>query len=236
MSVPAPDHPLDDAIVQAWQAMKSQRWAEAVDALNLQAEPERPGAMARVHAFRAQALFELGRWVEAEQDAAAAVRWAKKEPGQAGLAQLRALQAQILTSHAAHKTAAIERQADEALADKPDDPNGNPDDPMGPDVPTAAAMRVRKANVLLDRGDHAGAERTALMVWSQASAPLRERIFAALTLARCGDGAEHWIPLAHAAADEADDQNLLAAVARAARMSGVTLKLLPDIANRDRMG
>lgn len=232
MSGSASDGLLDEAIVQAWQAMKSQRWEEAVNALNLQAAPERPGAMARVHAFRAQALFELGRWVEAEQDAAAAVRWAKTEPGQAGLAHLRALQARILTSHAAHKTAAIERQADEALADQPDDPMG----PTGPDVPTVAAMRVRKANVLLDRGDHAGAERTALMVWSQESAPLRERILAALTLARCGDGAEHWIPLAHAAADEADDQNLLAAVARAARMSGVTLKLISHVANRNRVG
>jgi hypothetical protein len=228
VSVPAPDNPLDDAIVQAWQAMKSQRWAEAVEALNLPPAPERPGAMARVHAFRAQALFELGKWVEAEQDAAAAVRWAKKETGQAGLAPLRALQARILTSHAAFKAAEIQRQADNALA-------GQPDTAI-PEGAEGAAIRIRKANVLLDRGDLAGAERTALVVWSEASSPLRERIFAALTLARCGDAAERWITLAHAAADEADDQNLLAAVARAARMSGVTLKLISHVANRDGVG
>jgi hypothetical protein len=87
--------------------------------------------------------------------------------------------------------------------------------------------------VLLDRGDHAAAERIALVVWTDTEAPLRERILAALTLARCGDGAEHWITRAHAAADAADDQNLLAAVARAARMSGVTLKLISSSANRE---
>ena len=219
---------LDEALLNAWQAMKSQRWATALDALNLPPEPERPGAMARLHAFRAQASFELGKLEEAEKAAAAAVTWAKKEPGQAGLAPLRALQARILTSHAAHKAAAIERQADDALADEPDSAL-----PAGPE---GAAMRVRKANVLLERGDRVAAETLSQAVWSDPAVPLRERILAALTLARCGDAAEAWITRAHAAADAADDQNLLAAVARAARMTGVTLQLIHPFANREGTG
>jgi hypothetical protein len=122
---------LDEALLNAWQAMKSQRWATALDALNLPPEPERPGAMARLHAFRAQASFELGKLEEAEKAAAAAVTWAKKEPGQAGLAPLRALQARILTSHAATKP--------QRLSDKRTTPS-----PMSRTAPSLQALRERR--------------------------------------------------------------------------------------------
>jgi hypothetical protein len=53
----------------------------------------------------------------------------------------------------------------------------------------------------------------------------RDRVLAALTLARC-ETPEAWVTRAHEVADASDDQNLLTAVAKAAKASGVVLRLL----------
>ena len=66
---------------------------------------------------------------------------------------------------------------------------------------------------------------SATLAWELAREP-REHVLAALTISRCGP-AEAWIKKAHEVADRADDQNLLTAVAKAARMAGVVLDVLP---------
>lgn len=211
--------PLDAALMRAWEHLKARRWADAVAALPDAHEPERPGAMARLHAFRAQAHYELGRMTDAEREVTAAARWARAEPKQPGLASVRELRTRILASLAAQQTADRERAADASLADRPDDALlAEPD---------GAALLIRKAHALADGGRRAEAYATAARVWSTPGAPLRERVLAALTLARCDDDPRAWLHAAHAAADRADDQNLIAAVARAARIAQVTLPLLP---------
>lgn len=209
---------LDAALAATWEHLRARRWDAALDALPTVEDPARPGAMTRIHAFRAQALYELGRMADADRSVTIALRWARAEPGQPGLASVRGLQARILASLATQQVAERERRADAALVERADDALAA--------EPDGWALRVRKAHVLADLGRADDAARTAEPVWSQAQAPLRERILAALILARCTGDAARWIHAAHAEADAADDTNLLTAVAHAARSAGVTLRLL----------
>ena len=174
--------------------------------------------MTRRAAFRAQALEALGRLEEAQQAAAEAVRWARKEPGQPGLQAVRALQAGVLAQVGARLAAEKARKDDLALLERHDQ--------VLADQPDGTALLIRKANAQVDVGRLDLAAASASIVWNAPGVSPRDRVLAALTLARCAQP-EHWILLAHREADRADDQNLLTAVAKAARASGVILPLLP---------
>lgn len=225
-----------EKLVAAAGALKARDWQGALDQLDpLSSQPggepgsdlSAPGDLARLHAFRAQALEGLGQAGPAERAAAEAVRWAKKEPGRPGVATIQALHARVLSALAAAEVARRAREADAALTVQTDDHLAAQAE--GP------ALLVRKANVLIDLGRLEEARVTAVRAWQAADNAPRDQVLAALTLARCpgrlaGEPttltAGDWVSRAHVIADRADDQNLMTAVAKAARAAGVTLGLI----------
>lgn len=206
-----------DAIRLAANALKGRRWDAALDHLDAAGEQQDPGLKTRAHAFRAQALEGLGRLDEAERAAALAVQSAKREPGQPGLVAVRGLHAAILAQVGAREVAKKALEADRALLDQADAALAT--------EPNASAVLVRRANALADAGRPDEARASATLAWELAREP-REHVLAALTISRCGS-AEAWIKKAHEVADRSDDQNLLTAVAKAAKMAGVALDVLP---------
>ncbi|MSP56540.1 MAG: hypothetical protein EXR69_13210 [Myxococcales bacterium] len=237
-----------ERLVAAALALKARDWQAALDQLDplgRQQGGERggescgepgdelsaPGELARLHAFRAQALDGLDRPVAAERAAAEAVRWAKKEPGRPGVVVIQALHARLLTAIAAAEATRRAREADAALA-------GRTDDHLAAE-PESPALLVRKANVLIDLGRLEEARVTAFRAWRLPDNTPRDQVLAALTLARCpderagevdaspgGSTAADWVTRAHVIADRAEDQNLMTAVAKAARAAGVRLGLI----------
>lgn len=205
------------ALGTAGRALREQRWTTALQILADVPDSADPATMTRRAAYRAQALESLGRLHDAERSAAEAVRWAKREPGTPGLAVLRGLHAAILGRVAAALSAERAHQEDVALAER--------SDATLLSEPEANANLIRKANALVDLGRVPAAIETATLVWQRIDASPRERVLAALTLARCGPP-EPWVLSAHRVADASDDQNLLTAVAKAAKSSGVILPLL----------
>jgi hypothetical protein len=186
------------------------------------------GADARVAAWRAQALEGLERLDEAERHAAAAVQAARRAGDDAGVVASRGLHQRILAALAATKAVEAERRRDEALA-------GEGDEALAERGGTeAAALLVRKANVLADAGrwvEAEGSARGALrLVEGGAPGGAREEVLALLTLARIaagtGDsgGARTFVLEAHAKADAAGDWNLITAVAKGAKAAGVELE------------
>lgn len=210
------------AIRLAADALKGRRWDAALGHLDAAGEQSDPGLHTRSLAFRAQALEGLGRLGEAERAAAKAVQSAKQEPGQPGLVAVRGLHAAILAQVGAREVARKAVEADRALLEQADTALAK--------EPNASAVLVRRANALADAGRVDEARASATLAWDLAREP-REQVLAALTISRCGS-AETWIQRAHVVADRADDHNLLTAVAKAAKMAGVVLDVLPGPATR----
>lgn len=209
------------ALLAAYGALRAGDAAGALAALD-GVKPTTPANQARVAAWRAQALRTLGRVDDAERAVAEAVRLAKAAGDVDGVKQLRELQASILASLAATRTAESERAKDAALADTA----------MlallsgAADGAERAARLVRKAGALLDGGRRDEARRVACIAVDEARAAdaPRERVLALLALARIDpDHAAARILDAHAVADAANDENLVTAVAHAARAAGVRL-------------
>jgi hypothetical protein len=209
----------DAAAVAAYEALRRKEWEAVVDAAVGVVAPDRPALEARGAAFAAQALRELGRIDEAERAAARAVSLAKRAGDTAGVAQLRALHAEILQRVAAARAVEAERARDAPLAD-------TPDDALLAGVPAAdqPALLVRKAGALADAGR--GPDALAAAERAREAARLvhnpREEVLALLTAARVDDPAR-WIREAHTVADATDDMNLITAVAKAARAARITL-------------
>lgn len=181
----------------------------------------RPGFDARVHGYRAQALDALGRLEEAEREAAAAVRIARRAQDADGVAAFRVLHQHILGGLAAVRIAAQERARDAELVGA--DPELALRDLEGG---ARAGWLIRRAGALLDAGRRDEARATCQRAEAEAAAAAdpREQVFALLAGLRVDPEA----PLvrlarAHTIADAADDPNLITAVAKAARALGVRL-------------
>ncbi|MDP2316122.1 MAG: hypothetical protein Q8P41_24710 [Pseudomonadota bacterium] len=218
----------DEAALAAFAALRRRDWPAAIAAAEALRAPDRPALEARGAAYRAQALRELGRIDEAERAAASAVQLAKKAGDVDGVAQLRALHASILAGLAATRAAAQERARDATLADMPDDALIE-----GVEGAERAAALVRKAGALADavvaghttRRDECLAVTTRAIAEARVAGSAREEVLALLCAARVAPDPAVPIHAAHAVADATSDQNLVTAVARAARAAGVALPL-----------
>ncbi len=164
-----------------------------------------PPEAARAHAYRAQALRGVGRVEEAAREVIHAIRYAKTQGDTESVVALRALHTEISASVAGVRLAEAGRLADAALV-------------SAPDTTLDAEGLLRKAAALHD-GDPAEAERLTRLALETAVSP-REVVLAHLALARLTRD-ESRIHAAHRVADDADDHNLLTAVAQAARALGV---------------
>ncbi len=181
----------------------------------------RPGFDARLHGYRAQAFEALGRLEEAERAVAEAVRIARRAQDGDGLAAFRMLHQRVLGGLAAVRLAEQERARDAVLVDE------NEDEALGRLAGGArAAWLTRRAGALLDAGRPAEARAACQRAFGEAAAAgdPREQVFALLAELRIDpSNALVGLARAHAIADEADDMNLVTAVAKAARAVGVHL-------------
>ncbi len=168
-----------------------------------------PALAARGSAYRAQALRDAGRTVDADRELTHAIQLAKKCGDVEGVATLRRLRAPITASLAALVMADQERKKDLYLLDTSNDT-------------LDADGLIRKANALTDAG-RPEATGVAALARERASEP-RHTVLSYLAEARCTpDHAAELIRAAHAVADDAGDHNLITAVAQAARAARVTL-------------
>ena len=163
----------------------------------------------RLLAWRAQALRALGRPREGLPLLIQAIRITKMANDTQSTDTLRALHADVARSVAAVDAAEQARLADAPLL-------------TTPAAPLDSDTLLRKAQAHLDAADAPGAHDTAQLALLRASSP-RERVLAHLALARVTRAAEH-VYAAHTVADDANDQNLVTAVAQAARALGVKLR------------
>jgi len=164
---------------------------------------------ARVHAWRAQSLRALGRPREGAMELIHAIRITKMLGDSQATAELRTLHADVSRSAAALDAADKARSADAPLI------HAQVDD-------LDSDTLIRKAQAHADAGDDVSAIFLSRLSLARAPDP-RAQVLAHLALARfTRDPAE--VHAAHAVADHADDQNLLTAVAQAARALGVKLR------------
>lgn len=204
----------DERLRGAYAALRDNRPEAALAALDAllapaeQADALPPRDRARAHAWRAQAMRALGRAEEGAREVIAAIRLAKAEGDTDGVLALRALHAELSASVASLRTAEAGRAADRAL--------------LGADEAAMdAETLLRKSGACADAGEAAEAERTARLALSRAATP-REQVLTRLALARLTRDPA-LVLASHTIADAADDQNLLTAVAHAARALAVQL-------------
>lgn len=209
---------MDPALSSAWAALQAGQWAQVLTHLEGVTYAD-PLLMARVFAWRAQSLDALGRRTEAEAAILAAIRSAKAGGDADGVRALREVQARILASLAAEQVAEAERAKDRALVDQP-----IAEVLSGATGGERAARLVRLANGLWEVGRHEEARQRAMEACTEARAAHdpREEVLARLSLARMDTPAPH-ILAAWAVADQANDPNLITAVAHAAKAAGVRL-------------
>ena len=163
---------------------------------------------ARAHAYRAQALWSLHREDEAAKAAIEAIRWAKQAGDPDAVLGLRDLHEKISASLVAKRTAEAGKAADLRLLTVPDstlDCDG----------------LLRKAEALIGAGNPESAGQCAKLALALASSP-RDAVLSRLMLARLTQEPS-FILDAHQIADRGADENLVTAVARAAKLLGVRL-------------
>lgn len=209
----------EERLRDAWEALRTRRPSEALAILEALEETGRPGYDGRLHAWRAEALEALGRLDRASAEATRAIRIARAAEDADALNAFRALNQRILASLAAVQLAEQERKKDAHLADV--------DEAQliaGLDGPARAAALTRRAQALIDAERRAEAVEVARRAFGAADGDPREQVLALLCETRAEpDRALLLLARAHAVADAADDPNLIAAVARAARGVGVRL-------------
>ncbi len=200
-------------------ALRAGRDAEAIGplerALSMGLSPE---LAPRARSLMAQALTGLGRLGEAQEQVDAAIRQARALGDREGLGQLRQLSGRIRAAAAARREAA-RRAAGTAAT-----PLRELLDPQAPPLEQAMVL-IRKADAELDAGRAAAGSflaRRALELASAGEGGDRERVYALLALARAApQRAEELLSRALAIADEANNQAMITAVARAAKAAGV---------------
>jgi hypothetical protein len=215
---------VQEALAEIVEALRRGDPSGALLRLDAMGAPLEPALDARAAAYRAQALRALARTDEAEQAIHRALRLAKQAGDVDGVAQLRPLQASILASVAARRTAELEAAKDAHLCDASEDALF--EGAMSTTERAARLIRRSEARMHAGRTEEARADLVAARDLASGVLPTaaREAVFARLGLARIdpSDAAAH-LHAAHAVADESDDMNLITAVAQAARASGVKL-------------
>jgi hypothetical protein len=163
------------------------------------AAAERPGLLARLLAWEAQAAAALGEGPRARQALRKAKGLAQAEGDAEGEAAITALQAQLMQR---------------LMAAKP------------PPADTTTALGAALA--AFDRGDAEAGLRHAHAAYAQATADNdpREQVLALLAIARSPPHAIDAIATAAGIADASDDFNLVTAVSKAAKMAGLALPTL----------
>lgn len=190
---------------------------------------------ARVLSLLAQACLEAGQSSEAENWIRQALRVAKRLGDEAGLVEIRALQSRVLQAAMDDHRKREERREQARIAATPLERLLE-----GVTEPHArAAVYIQKANaeIEVDRpGDAVALAAEAVRLADDAGA-VREKVLARLTLARAdADRAATLLPEAWKIASDADEFNLVGAVAKAAELAGVPLATLsgPDMSWRVR--
>ncbi len=181
-----------------------------------------PGIRARVMGLRAQALLMTGQLEEAKKQVREALKAVRTLGDTRGLEQLRGLNGQIYAALAQaaqqarlhdEERAAMALSLEELLAQAPDDA-------------ARAMVFVRRSTFLADEGDDEAALEAALegLRRSQSSGGPREKVLSLLALARLQrHRAEDLLREAEQVADDAEEAQLIAAIARAARAEGIVL-------------
>lgn len=185
---------LTDACMAVVTALRADRVHDALRALpSARAIAQRPAVIGRLAAWEAQCHLRLGDARAAQSALRTALRVARETGEPEALAALQPLQQQAFALAAAARARAA-----------------------APETPLGAAMAA------FDQGDHDTGIAHAESALAAATEP-RDRVLALLALARAPAQAAARIRAAADVADEADDHNLITAVARAARAADVTL-------------
>jgi len=185
---------LADACMAVVAALRSDRVHDALRALPAaRALAERPAVVGRLAAWEAQCHLRLGDAAAAQGALRTALRVARREEDAEALAALQPLQQQAFALAAAARARAA-----------------------APETSLGAAMAA------FDQGDQETGIAHAESALAAASEP-RDRVLALLALARAPAQAAARIRAAAEVADEANDHNLITAVARAARAADVDL-------------
>ncbi len=198
---------------RALQALRAGRWAQGQELLEeLLAQPQPPTVEGPLRGMHAQRLLELDRCEEAKDELRHAMRIAKALGDQGAIDALRALNGRVYAqlAHqreqarlAAAQRSELARPLDEQLAQ--------------------ATSPAERCSVLLARANADQDLELAERARQEAEqAGPRERVLSRLCLARLRPReAETMLREAHAIADAAEEPQLVAAIAQAARAAGV---------------
>lgn len=172
--------------------MRARRWAEA-EVLLRDALDRDEGPRGPLLGMLSQALFEQGRLGAAKNACRQAMRVARSQSDVRGLEQLRALNGQIY-ARLAERTVSVDARQLEGVE-----------------------LLLHRAQAL----EGAAAAAVAMEALDQAES-VRERVLCRLALLRAEPHrAEEHLRAAHALADEHEEPQLVAAIAKAARAAGV---------------
>lgn len=205
----------DDQLLAAWEALRAGRHAEVLEQVGMLDTPElraeRPRLVAHALAWKAQVLKSQQQWEPARGAVMEAIRLARQDGDADGLASLRELHAQISASLAALETTRQQEAADRALL------QWSEEQLVEGTTEEQAARLLRLAAALLTEGRSDEASQRARQALALRASP-REQVLARLSLVRSEpDSARLHLQAAFSVAESVDDQNLIAAVARAAK-------------------
>lgn len=209
----------DEQLLRAYSALRAEKYEEVIEEVKALDTPtlrkERPKLVAHALAWKAQAKMNMGEWDIARVAVIEAIRLAKVAQDADGLVALRELHGRISASVAALATAKQQEESDRALLERPLSEVLEEEE--------KASLLLRQAGALLGLGRIEDAkERASLALLHSRSA--RDTVLALLSLARCEPGeAPRHLSAAFSAAEAVDDHNLIAAVARAAKLANFQL-------------
>jgi hypothetical protein len=209
--------PLDEPV----EALREERFGEALVLLDamLMANVLPEAARARAMGMRSQALLGLGQLERAKDALVMALRAARALGDADGVTQLRGLNEAIYAA-LAHKSEQSRLAAEEAVLLK----ESLESLLAAAKTPHERVMAlIRKANQAADLNTpDVPLARRAVAEADALSQGIREQVLARLCLARtCPEEAARWLDDARDRADDAEEPNLVGAVASAARAMGV---------------
>lgn len=235
MSVAAarPADRLAQRFAEGIAALQAEDWSTAIAALHdVTADPDLAAASdladvrARACSLHAQALLESGRPHDAERPCREAIRILRGLRDRAGLTEVRALQDRIVKA-IAHDAEQAQRLAEmQRVA-------ATPLDALlagASSTHERIEVLVRKAHAHADTGEPAAGMTVARQAVEEADAAgdVRQRVLARIAWSRTSpDEASAILVQAASLAGDAEEFNLVATVARAAEVAGVTLPRHP---------
>ncbi len=210
----------DEGAALAFSALQAGKAEEVIAQVEALDQPllrqERPLLAARLLAWKAQAWMSRNRLEEARAAVLDAIRMAKQGGDTDGLPVLRGLHNRIAGSLAALQAAAQQAEADRALLALSEE------ELSAKSAEERVDILTRQSSARAAMGELEAARSAAQRALAEAQSP-RSRVLAWLSLARVGAGADA-IFSAWKVADDADDHNLITAVAHAAKAAGVVLR------------